>query len=163
MEFRLKSVERWKMFPNPWLMIAARTGRSIAEMEHAERDYYAQDIEKYSKTFKDECEKLRAEFDELEQQAGLVEDERNQLRSQMQTLLEYCEIFTAAVDSFVEEFLKLEGDSEKMIPELEKKLEAFEAAKRMLTLLSSNSALVFSSEFAARHLDKLSQFVDELP
>ena len=156
------------MFP-PWLF--ARIGHSLSEIQHGEerdeREDYIQDVESHaaakSRTIEEEYKKLSTAYSQLRDYTEGVEKERFALKRK-----------TAGSGKALNELRKI-GIGLRWKPirsgeQMEKlKLQstnlsyAYNRVKRVLTLFSDHSDLVFGEGFPVGHRESLMQFLKSLP
>ncbi|MFZ0929030.1 MAG: hypothetical protein WAN11_10540 [Syntrophobacteraceae bacterium] len=156
------------MFP-PWLF--ARIGHSLSEIQHGEerdeREDYIQDVESHaaakSRTIEEEYKKLSTAYSQLRDYTKTVEKERFDLEKENGRLSHGIEELRKIGDRFKVEADSIRGEMEKLKLQSTNLSYAYNRVKRVLTLFSDHSDLVFGEGFPVGHRESLMQFLKSLP
>lgn len=71
--------------------------------------------------------------------------------------------FVSGLNEFIKEFEKVRAESERLAKEIDAKLKAYEAMKRLLLKFVDQSETVFSPKVSKEQIEKLRTFVNQLP
>ncbi|MFZ0930789.1 MAG: hypothetical protein WAN11_19440 [Syntrophobacteraceae bacterium] len=156
------------MFP-PWLF--GRIGYSLCELQHAderdEREDYIQDVESHtaakSRTLEEEYKKLSTAYSQLRDYTAGVEKERTALLQENRRLREGLDDLRKIEDRFNEESASIREQMEKLKLQSTNLSYAYNRVKRVLTLFSDHSDLVFGEGFPISHRESLIKFLKSLP
>jgi uncharacterized coiled-coil DUF342 family protein len=142
-------------------------GNAIAEMrpdlcdQDAER--YAQDLEQYSTSVRDRYEKIKSRYAHLEQHAISVEEDRDRLRSQMQTLLAHGEAVISQVEQCIKEFNTVKTEMDKSAIEFGQKAKGYKLMKSLLSSLFADPNRYLTTDISEEHREKIRGFLSQLP
>jgi len=151
----------------PAWFFAARIGHAISEMQHSEREDYVQDVESHAaaktRTLEEECKKLSTAYSQLRDYTTAVEQERSDLEKENDRLSQGIEELRKIGDRFKVEADSIKGEMEKLKLQSTNLSYAYTRTKRVLTLFSQHSDVVFGDGFPAGHRERLIKFIESLP
>jgi len=142
-------------------------GSAIAEMrsdlydQDAER--YAEDLEQYSAAVRDKYENLRSHLDHLELYASTVEHERDQIRTEMQTLLAHGEAVISQVQKCIKEFITVKTELDKSAAEVGTKAKGYKLMRKLLASLFADPNRWLTTEITDEDREKIMKFLSKLP
>ncbi len=151
----------------PSWFFAARIGHAISEMQHSEREDCIPNVERHAaaktRTLEEQYEKLSTAYSQLRDYTTAVEKERSDLEKENGKLREGMEDLRKIGEQFKEQADSIKREIDQLRKETANLSYAYGRTKRVLTLFSENSSLVFGDGFPASHRESLIKFIESLP